>query len=79
MKEQSGSPIYQLYIIPSDVNKADMFYITAGMLMKKAATTIDLKNGIEPINLLFLHQTIFFSVEITRFVIYQSYHWVACF
>lgn len=48
------------------VNKADtfcIFYFTVGILVKIAATFIDLKKGFELINLFFLYHTIFFSLQ----------------
>lgn len=48
------------------LNKADtfcMFYFTVGILVKIAATFIDLKKGFELINLFFLYHTIFFSLQ----------------
>lgn len=62
------------------VNKADtfcMFYFTVGILVKIAATFIDLKKGFELINLFFLYHTIFFSacmaIRRFQFVTYESY------
>lgn len=40
-----------------------MFYFTVGILVKIAATFIDLKKGFELINLFFLYKTIFFSLH----------------
>lgn len=67
------------------VNKADtfcMFYFTVGILVKIAATFIDLKKGFELINLFFLYHTIFFSLHGNKAFCdlhYESYQWVACF
>lgn len=61
------------------LNKADtfcIFYFTVGILVKIAATFIDLKKGFELINLFFLYHTIFSAcMAIRRFVtyMYESY------